>query len=168
MLELNLVNLFCFSFLKNWSSTLNQLEQAPGKSECWLMKGQLRLLGSLLLIGNGWEVCLQSRNRANILLQLHCYLFLTNRNESSWMSFLFQRWSCEGSHCISTYTNKWSFCLHQTSIYCSTSFEKITLVWLFFHSHLAWVLGRLDILQALKSMENLCILVQTVLFPLLF
>lgn len=111
------------------------------------MKGQLRLLGSLLLIGNSWEVCFQSRSRANILLHLYCYLFLTNKNESSWMSFLFQRWSCEGSHCISTDTNKWSFCLHQTSIYCSTSFEKITLVWLFFHSHLAWVLGRLDILH---------------------
>lgn len=172
MLELNLVNLFYFSFLENWSSALNQLEQAPGKSEGWLMKDQLHLLGSVLLIGYGWEVCFQSRSRANVLLWLHRYVFLTNGSESSWMSFLFQWWSCEGLHCISTHTNKWTSAYTKHPSIAPQALKKLhtcMVVFPFTLSMGAVQIGHLASLvtQALKSTENLCILVQAVLFPLL-
>lgn len=95
-------------------------------STAWIMAVNWKWLGSLF----------PSRSWMDTPQCLCLYLFLTNKDELSCMPLLFQRWSCEGLHCRSLHSEKGSIYLHQTSICCSTSFEKC----LVFHLHLAWVL----------------------------
>lgn len=107
--------------------------------------------------------CFQSRGTANAPSWLHRCLFLANKTDPHWICFCSKVVKRQRSA-------KGRFFLCQKFMYCSRNLGKknSTLLWLFFHSHLEWVLrSPISGDTGMKTMENLDIPVQAFLLSLL-